>query len=148
MTPNVFAQIADFTLIHQITAVNAVSFLMKRCTFTKCLNQIQCLEVVKIKVRKNRDWFSVILFKKQIAEGGPVTVTHPEITRFFMTIPEAVSLVLQAGYYAKGGEILMSVMSETPAEETDAILDYSKNEDGDWELDGDGAEDAILDAMF
>lgn len=50
--------------------------------------------------------------------------------------------------YAKGGEILMSVMSETPAEETDAILDYSKNEDGDWELDGDGAEDAVLDAMF
>ncbi len=74
------------------------------------------------------------LFKKQIENGGPVTVTHPDMIRYFMTIPEAISLVLQAGTYAKGGEIFVLDMGEpmkidTIGKKPYQIVGYKPDED-------------------
>ena len=83
----------------------------------------------------------VPLFKKQLAHGGPLTVTHKEITRFFMTIPEAVALVLQAITYAEGGEIFVLDMGEPVkiydlAKSLIELSGYTLGEDMEIEITG------------
>ena len=81
------------------------------------------------------------LFKKQIKDGGPVTLTHKDITRYFMTIPEAVQLVLQAGAYANGGEVFVLDMGDPVriydlAENLIRLSGYTPNKDIDIEITG------------
>ena len=81
------------------------------------------------------------LFKKQIADGGPVTVTHQDITRYFMTIPEAVGLILQCGVYAQGGEVFILDMGDPVrivdlAEKMISLAGLRPNEDIKIEITG------------
>lgn len=122
--------VEKFVLISTDKAVNPVSVMgaTKRAAeiYIQSLNNAIALDTRSSKIYKNKTEFiitrfgnvlgsngSVIpLFEKQIASGGPVTVTHHDITRYFMTIPEACKLVLEAGALGKDGEILLFDMGE------------------------------------
>jgi len=125
---SVGAKVKNFILVSTDKAVNPTNFMgaSKRITELICLTMSRqqkdtCFSIVRFGNVLGSSGSVVPLFKKQIESGGPITLTHLDVTRFFMTIPEAAQLVIQAGSIAKGGEIFVLDMGKSIK-----ILDLAK----------------------